>query len=129
MKPKILVDTSIWINFFSQSSSRYGNALEELIVADQIVYTGVVLAELLQGAKIEKEFKKIHDNFTVFPYLETTRQTWLSTGELSFSLRRKGITLPISDIVIACLARENNCHIFSLDQHFEKIPKLKMHQI
>ncbi|MBT4289687.1 MAG: PIN domain-containing protein [Deltaproteobacteria bacterium] len=129
MKNSVLVDTSIWIAYFNQPESKYGAALEKLIIEDQAVYAGIVLAELLQGAKVEKEFNQIQKNFNVLPYLETYQKIWLAVGVLSYSLRKKGITLPISDIILACLAQENNCRIFSLDQHFEMIPKISMFQV
>ncbi|MBU2515386.1 PIN domain-containing protein [bacterium] len=127
MKHNILVDTSIWIEFFNHSDSEYGELLEQLILDNRVVYTGVILAELLQGAKIEKEYHEIQENMAVFPFLESSYQTWLSVGKTAFSLRRKGLTLPLTDILIACLAEENTCQIFSLDDHFKKIPGTKLY--
>ncbi len=86
----------------------------------------VILTELLQGAKIEKEFNAILENFIVLPFLNTTIDTWVRAGKISFSLRRKGITIPTTDLIIAGLAIEHDCSVFTVDPHFEKIPDLKL---
>ena len=52
----------------------------------------------------------------------------MKAGKLSCSLRRKGVTLPLTDIAIAVLAIEHNLSIFTLDKHFEQIPGVKLHK-
>ncbi len=126
MKANVLVDTSIWIEFFNHPESKNGEHLERLIIDDRVVYSGIILAELLQGAKIEKEYREIKDNMIVFPFLEANYETWLSAGKTAYDLRRKGITIPISDLLIASLAKENNCLVFSLDNHFKKVPGINL---
>ncbi|MCG8338555.1 MAG: PIN domain-containing protein [Proteobacteria bacterium] len=127
MKANVLVDTSIWIEFFNHPESKNGEKLERLIVDDRVVCSGIILAELLQGAKIEKEYRAIKDNMIVFPFLEANYETWLFTGKTAYDLRRKGITVPISDTLIATLAKENNCLVFSLDNHFKKVPGINLY--
>ncbi len=125
MKSEILVDTSIWIEYFNHSDSAHGESLERLLLEKRVVCSGIVLAELLQGAKIEQEFNDILENMIVLPFLETRLETWISAGQTSYSLRREGITVPITDMVMASLCFENNCSIFSLDRHFDLIPDLR----
>ncbi|MFC1534218.1 PIN domain-containing protein [Thermodesulfobacteriota bacterium] len=129
MKPDVLVDTSVWIEYFNNSDSRYGESLEQLLIKGRVAGSGIVLTELLQGAKIEKEFNTIPESMNALPFLETTLNIWIKAGRISFTLRRKGITIPITDIVIASLAIENNCMIFSLDPHFNKIPDIKLYEL
>ena len=46
----ILVDSSVWINFFSSSPGRAGTELRRMIEgAEPFAVTGVVVAEVLQG--------------------------------------------------------------------------------
>ncbi|NQU65668.1 MAG: PIN domain-containing protein [SAR324 cluster bacterium] len=125
MKSSILVDTSVWIEFFNQPDSLNGEALEQLLLENRVVYAGIILTELLQGAKIEQEFEDILNNMKALPFLETTHKTWVSAGKISYSLHRKGITIPVTDIVIASLSLDHNCPVFTLDPHFEIIPGLK----
>jgi len=125
-KSKVLVDTSIWIEYFNKPDSTAAASLEELIIKENVCVAGVILTELLQGAKLEKEFNAILESFIVLPFLEITIDTWINAGKISFSLRRKGITLPTTDLIIAALAIENDFPVFTMDLHFKKIPDLKL---
>ena len=127
MKANVLVDTSIWIEYFNKPDSRAGESLENLLKERRVFCAGVVLTELLQGAKIEREFKLILESVTALPFLETKLTTWIDAGRISFSLRKKGITIPVTDIILASLALESHCLIFTLDPHFNKIPGIKLY--
>jgi predicted nucleic acid-binding protein len=128
MKAKVHVDTSIWIEFFNKSQSEAGDALEQLLRDGRVVVSGIVLTELLQGAKIEKEFNTILDSIAALPFLEPNLKTWIQAGRISYSLRRKGITIPTTDVVIASLAIENSCSVFTMDPHFRKIPDVELYE-
>ncbi|MFN3481379.1 MAG: PIN domain-containing protein, partial [Thermodesulfovibrionales bacterium] len=54
MKDRILVDTNIWIEFFRGSSSA-GEHLTFLLQEHSIFTCGIILFELLQGIRSEKE--------------------------------------------------------------------------
>ena len=128
MKGNVLVDTSIWIEYFNKPDSNTGKSLENLLKKGRVFITGIILTELLQGAKIKKEFESILESMLALPFLETTLSTWIQSGRISFVLRKKGITIPITDLVIASLSIENNCKIFTLDLHFNKIPNINIFQ-
>lgn len=59
---------------------------------------------------------------------ETSKNTWLQIGDTAFRLRKQGITIPLTDVLIAILARENDCDIYTLDSNFEKIPGIKLYE-
>ena len=126
MKGRVLIDTSIWIEFFNRDSSQPGDLLQQLLLEGKAATTGIILTELLQGAKLEKEFEAILSIVSAVPVLEATLDTWVQAGRISFGLRRKGITIPTTDLVIATVAIQNECQVFSLDPHFNKIPNLKL---
>jgi hypothetical protein len=126
MKANVLVDTSIWIEYFNKPESKTGASIEALIKKWEVCAAGIILTELLQGAKVEKEFNSILESIVALPFLEITLATWINAGKISFSLRRKGITIPTTDLIIASLALEYDCSIFTLDPHFKKIPDLKL---
>lgn len=128
MKRSIIVDTSVWIEYFNKPDSSYGESVEQLLRAGRVVGTGIVLTELLQGAKVKKEFDAILDSIIAIPFLETTLNTWVMAGEISYKLRRKGITIPTTDLIITSLSLEYNCLIFTLDPHFSKIPDIAAYQ-
>jgi predicted nucleic acid-binding protein len=123
----VIADTSVWIPFFNRPDSPEKTALDLLIDADEVALVGVVLAELLQGCRAPSERDALSDALLALPYYEVTQSTWLKTGDLSAQLLRKGVTLPLSDLIIAALAIERDCHIYSLDTHFKKIPGLHLY--
>lgn len=88
---------------------------------------GVVLAELLQGCRSSEDVDTILSNLTGLRFLETTFSTWKRVGELSVSLRRKSVTLPLSDLIIGALAVEHGYRVYTLDPHFKHIPGLKLY--
>jgi len=128
MKPDIIVDTSAWIDYFNKPNSKIGKAVENIIKQEKIFIAGVILTELLQGAKVQQEFDDLLDSMLAIPVLETNLNTWIETGRLAFTLRRQGITIPTTDLIIAALARRENCAIFTLDHHFKKIPEIQLFQ-
>ncbi len=129
MSTGTIVDTSVWIDFFNHPQSPLTFHVQTLLRNRRVVLVGMVLAELLQGIKTPKEARLVQQSLGKLPYLEMTRDDWQQAGELSASLRRKGITLPLSDLVIGAIAIREGVDIFTADPHFKKIPGLKIHQI
>ncbi len=128
MKPEILVDTSAWIDYFNRPDSWAGGTVEMALKEGRVVTAGIVLTELLQGAKSQGEFDAILEGMAALPILETTHSTWVEAGRISFSLRRKGVTIPTTDLIIASLALEHGCMIFTMDPHFQKMPQVELYE-
>ena len=122
MKSDILVDTSAWIDYFNKPDSKTGKTVEHILRNRRALLAGIVLTEILQGAKIKTEFDAILESMLALPFLEASLTTWIEAGRISFALREKGITIPTTDLMIAGLAVENNCTILTLDLHFQTIP-------
>ncbi|NQS89806.1 PIN domain-containing protein [Patescibacteria group bacterium] len=123
---RVLADTSSWVEYFNRPKSEYARRLAEFLEIEVVYITGIILAELLQGAKTHAEFNLLKNNLKVLPLLKETDKTWEKVGKLSFDLQRKGIVIPLSDCLIAVLAQENNCQVFTLDNHFTYVPQLEM---
>ena len=128
MKPDVLVDTSVWIEYFNRPDSKQGGSLYTLLKNGRVMVPGLVLTELLRGARLEKEFKLIAESMTALPFLESSLRTWIDAGRIGYTLRTKGVTIPTTDLLIASLALENNCLVFTLDPHFNKIPHIKLYK-
>ena len=56
-----------------------------------------------------------------------TPEEWLrhARSDPALSLRKMGIKIPLTDLLPAQLAIENDCQLFSLDSHFDKVPNLQ----
>jgi predicted nucleic acid-binding protein len=127
MDTRIIVDTCIWIDFFRRPDSELTIHLKGLLRERKVTMTGMVLAEILQGIKSQKELRLVKESLDRLPYVEMTRDIWKKAGEISASLQRKGITIPLSDLTIASLAISLPCEIFTVDSHFEHVKGLKLY--
>jgi predicted nucleic acid-binding protein len=116
---KILVDTSIWIEYFK------GKKSVQEIIHDQknyeIYITGPIITELIQGLKTEKEKDRFTMCINTLPKLQIDDDDWVNAGNTGNSLRKKGVTVPLPDLIIFSIAKKNNCALFTLDRHFQII--------
>lgn len=127
-KDGVLVDTSVLVEFF-KGHSRIAEIVSDLLLKNRLVITGIVIAELMQGMKNLKEELSLSDLLTEINQLELTTDIWIKAGKLALSLRRKGISLPLTDVALASLSIEHNLQIFTLDNHFEQMPDIKIYKI
>ena len=123
----VLIDTSAWVEFFRGSAGTAGE-VSKLIEGGRAVICGVISYELLQGTKSAEEAERLTDVLPALNYVEMTSDLWIRAGKLSAGLRRKGITLPMSDILIGALALEHDIEVLTVDEHFASIPGLKRYQ-
>ena len=129
MDTKIIADTCVWIDFFRNPDSELTLHLKEHIKERKVVMVGMVLSEILQGIRTKKEASRVKESLKRLPYLEVTRDTWEKAGELSRDLRRRGTTIPLSDIIIASLAIAGGCEVLTVDSHFQHVPGLKLNEM
>ncbi len=122
---KVIADTCIWIEFF-RTKSKISNRMRDLLASNSVAGTGIIIAELLQGIKADKERDIIIDIFNTFEYLEITKDIWIESGILARKLRSLGKTIPLSDIIIACCAKKHQYQIFTIDKHFKAITGIKI---
>lgn len=127
MNTGIIVDTCVWIEFFRKPESDLTVYLKGQLRERRVTMVGMVLAEILQGIKVQKEARLVKESLKKLPYLEMTRDIWEKAGEISASLRRKGITIPLSDLIISALAISVDYEVFTIDPHFEQVHGLKLH--
>jgi predicted nucleic acid-binding protein len=117
---KILVDTSAWIEFFRKKEPWY-SAISGLMDDKRVCCSGIILAELIQGAKSEKELEVLRDFRHVFEFLEESVDLWQSAGELCNTLLRKGKSVGLSDCYLAASAKAHKVKVLTLDKHFAVI--------
>ncbi len=120
---RVLIDTSAWISYFRNTDDKLTQRIDDILAFSEVCLPRVVIAELVQGAKTEKEIEAIEELAEAFIVLDQTEDTWLKAGRLSFSMKRKGITVHLVDCYVAVLANENGCKILTLDEHFKSIKK------
>lgn len=121
MKQSVLIDTCGWIDFLRESDGMLGDCVEQLIRADSAFMCSVTVAELLQGAKGKKEKQQLAMLFATIPCLNVETSDWHSAGECLQSLRASGVTLPLTDALIAAVAVRNDLPVLTVDKHFQHL--------
>jgi len=119
----ILVDTTVWIDFFDDNPGTHVDILEYAIKNNQnICICGVILTEILQGIHSNNEYNKTKTYLGQLIYLSMGQNIFLESAEIYRSLRKKGITIrkPI-DCMIAAVAIANNIPLLHNDRDFELI--------
>ncbi|MBI5140820.1 MAG: PIN domain-containing protein [Nitrospirae bacterium] len=125
MNDKILADTSVWVEFFRYETVA-GNQLAALLSANSVCTCGIVLFELVQGVRSDKEKAVVLNSLSGLRYYEMNERLWQNSAALSAGLKKNGLTLPLSDIFIAAIAIEHDLSIFTIDRHFEQIPGARL---
>jgi predicted nucleic acid-binding protein len=114
---RILIDTSVWIEYFRNKSS-------PIAEKDEVYVPKIVIAELMQGAKTAREVSIIEDFFDAFHIIDQKEDSWIKAGRLSYSLKKKGKNIHLLDCYIAVIAQEYECKIFTINRHFTEIQKI-----
>lgn len=120
-----LVDTTVWIDLFAGRNTTQVSMFESLVVEkEDICLCGVILTEILQGIRNEKEYSKTESVLSNLLYLPMERSTFLFAANIYRTLRSKGITIRNSvDCMIAAVCMENRIPILHNDKDFDLIAK------
>jgi len=124
----IMLDTSVWIDAFRGKTPHIVAVTQALLNDDRILICGPVIFEIKRGLR-PPDKKKILPLFDALIRLSVDETVWDSAGELDASLRKKGITIPPMDIIIAQVCLHHKVSLFTLDEHFQSVPGLKLFEI
>jgi predicted nucleic acid-binding protein len=67
--------------------------ISTLLDDNKVATSGPIMVELIQGAKTEKERDALKSRIKGLHWLQITDEHWYKAADLSFNLRRKGITI------------------------------------
>ncbi|MCR8561873.1 PIN domain-containing protein [Mucilaginibacter sp. BJC16-A38] len=121
----ILVDTSVWVNFFKAKETEASLFLKYNLANIIIATCPVIVQEVLQGINSDKEFEKVNS------YLNTLTKFTGNGYELAYEaanlyrqLRINGITIrKPNDCLIAMFAIKNDVMLLNDDRDFRFIAK------
>ncbi len=124
----IIADSDSWIDFWKRPRSATAKTLEGLIRSRQVLLIGVVLAELQRGFRNDGERRQANDMLEGLPYFEMHWDTWENAGAIAQDMDAKGMSCAITDACIAAAAIEGRHELLTRDEHFERIPGLKLYE-
>jgi len=111
----VLVDTSIWIEYFRSGSN--SEKLDFLIDENIVVINDLILAELVPFLKVRNQ-RRVIDLLHNIKKLELSIN-WDQIIDFQFKCLKIGINgIGIPDLIVAQNAMQNDAEIYSHDDHF-----------
>lgn len=118
----ILIDTSVWIDFFRNKTAN--TILHRLIEEEaDLCITEIILTEILQGIKEDRELQIVKDHLMTFPiYTPKGIETYIAAAQIYRNCRKQGKTIRKTiDCIIAAICIENNLTLLHCDSDFNHI--------
>ncbi len=116
----ILVDSSVWIDFFNGTGNDETDKLNEIFGLEEVVIGDLILAEVLQGFRSDKDYKIAKDVLTSLTIHELIgEKIAIKSADNYRKLRKKGITIrKTTDVIIATYCIENKIPLLFTDKDF-----------
>jgi hypothetical protein len=117
----LLVDSSVWIDYFNGQATVQTDHLDAILGQQVIVVGDLILAEVLQGFRHQKDFVQARTALLRFPVMPIVGQKFAVQSAKNYrSLRAKGITIRKTiDCLIATFCIENGFQLLHSDRDFD----------
>jgi predicted nucleic acid-binding protein len=116
----IIVDSSVWIDYFNGTETPETNKLDKLLGVEAIAIGDLILTEVLQGFRSDTEYqtaKELLTSLTIFEMLGL--EIALKSVDNYRFLRKRGITIrKTADVIIATFCIENQSSLLFSDKDF-----------
>ncbi len=121
----IFVDSSVWIDYFNGNETPETEKLDTILGSTPICIGDIVLTEVLQGFKSDKDFntaKELLSSLIIVNVLDTSIA--LKSASNYRTLRKKGVTVRKTiDVIIATFCIDNEIPLLYADKDFHPIQK------
>ena len=121
----ILVDSSVWIDYFNGKITKQTNLLDSLFGSELIVIGDLILTEVLQGFQQDRDLNKAKKLLSALIFRQMLgRQLAIKSAENYRILRKKGVTVRKTiDVIIATFCIANNLPLLHSDRDFRPMEK------
>ena len=118
-----LYDTSVWVDFRRGVFSAQTNQLDQDLTDGTVCICPVIIQEILQGIRDDKEFEQLKNDFTALKIIEIDPTVAaIEAANLYRELRKKGVTIrKPNDCLIAVYALHFNVELCHNDSDFDFI--------
>jgi hypothetical protein len=119
-----LIDSSVWIEYLRPSGSPKIKArVRKILESEGAVTCGIIVVEILRGARTEKDFKVLKDSLCSLPAIPINGEVIDRASRWGFLLDRKGKQVPTTDLIIASCAHKK-ARLLHADRDFEVIASI-----
>jgi predicted nucleic acid-binding protein len=121
----ILVDSSVWIDYFNGKKTSQTNWLDSALGNKPIIIGDLILTEVLQGFQSENDFRKAKKMLLEFPFMEMVGQNMAIKSAANYRLlRKKGVTIRKTiDVMIGTFCIYYHFSLLHDDRDFDPIEK------
>ena len=121
----IVIDTSIWIDYFNTIISEKTNAADKLLENKSVIILPVILQEILQGIREKETFDSVKGLLLSLEFFQfNVIETAIDTASLYRFLKTKGVTIrKPNDCLIAVICINNNIPLLHNDKDFDNIAR------
>ncbi|HEY7962326.1 MAG TPA: PIN domain nuclease [Solirubrobacteraceae bacterium] len=122
----IVVDTSVWIDVLNERSTSQADRCVELIEGGEpIALTDIVVTEILQGFRSEREARLVERHLRAFPILRLDGlDDFVLAADLYRMARRAGVTIRKTlDCLIAAPCVRTGAPLLHADTDFDRLAK------
>ncbi len=120
-----LIDTSAWIEQLRRDGDvAVRRRVETLLSAGGAAWCALVRLELWNGARGVGERTVLGEMEASIPSLQIDVAVWDHAVTLAAGARDRGITVPVTDLLVASCARHHDVPLLHCDSHFDLIAKL-----
>ena len=123
-----LIDSSAWIEYLRPTGSKkVKERVREVLEKEEAVICGIVVVEILRGAKDDKVFKLLKETLLSLPQIPINDEVIEKAAQWGYTLNRKGKTVSTTDLFIAAAASEKVV-VLHADSDFEIMASLGLRQ-
>jgi len=116
-----LIDSSVWVEYFRpKGSQKVKERVKAILQREEAVSCGIVVLEILRGARNEKDFQILRDSLVSLPQISIDDTVIERASRWGFLLDRKGKVVSTTDLLIASAAYKKACLLHS-DSDFQMI--------
>ncbi|MEN8251379.1 MAG: PIN domain nuclease [Bacteroidota bacterium] len=116
----ILVDTSVWIDYFNGIESKETNALDSALIDGIVAIGDIISLEILQGFRNDKDYNQARKTLATLDQYELFGNDMVVKCANNFrALRKKGITIrKTNDVIIATFCIDKKIPLLFSDKDF-----------
>ncbi len=119
----ILVDTSVWIDYFNGVSTKQTDSLDRILSEQSVLVGDIILTEILQGFDSDKEFRLAKQALDPLDCVHLGGKSLAIKAASNFRfLRLKGVTIRKTvDVLIGSWCIEHEVELLHNDKDFDQI--------